>query len=158
MRQEAPLEPARALGLCDQIADALDTAHEHGLVHRDVKPANVLVGLENGREHCYLSDFGLADNPAAWTSSALGPHLSGTVDYTAPEQIAAEPPDGAADAYSLGCVLYECLAGEPPFRRPRTSATLFGHTERAAALGPRAATGAPRGARRGDREGAREGS
>ncbi len=123
--REGPLEPVRALELCSQVGEALDAAHERGLVHRDVKPANVLVTEEGGREHCYLTDFGLARD--ADVDPGAPTHLSGTVDYTAPEQIAHEPADGRADVYSLGCVLYECLTGEPPFTRPRAMATLFAH-------------------------------
>jgi serine/threonine protein kinase len=126
LERDGPLEPARALELVGQIAAALDTAHAHGLVHRDVKPANVLVTEEDGEEHAYLSDFGLARSPEA-TEDPGGTHLSGTVDYTAPEQIAHEPADHRADVYALGCVLYECLAGQPPFKRPRPTATLFAH-------------------------------
>jgi streptogramin lyase/tRNA A-37 threonylcarbamoyl transferase component Bud32 len=126
LEREGPLEPGRALALVAQVASALDAAHAHGLVHRDVKPANVLVTEEDGEEHCYLSDFGLARSPEA-AGDPTGAHLSGTVDYTAPEQIAREPANGRADLYSLGCVLYECLVGEPPFKRPRAVATLFAH-------------------------------
>jgi streptogramin lyase len=127
LEQEGPLEPARALELCSQVGEALDAAHAHGLVHRDVKPANVLVTEEGGKEHCYLSDFGLARGATEPAREGETPHLSGTVDYTAPEQIAREPADHRADVYSLACVFYECLAGEPPFKRPRATATLFAH-------------------------------
>ena len=96
-------------------------------MHRDVKPANVLVTEESGEEHCYLADFGLARTADLEAVAGTGAHLSGTVDYTAPEQIAAEAADQRADVYSLGCVLYECLAGQPPFKRPRAVATLFAH-------------------------------
>jgi streptogramin lyase len=127
LEHEGPLEPARALELVGQVAEALDAAHAIGLVHRDVKPANVLVTREGEAEHCYLADFGLARAADLEASPASGAHLSGTVDYTAPEQIAREPIDSRADVYSLACVLYECLAGEPPFKRPRAVATLFAH-------------------------------
>jgi serine/threonine protein kinase/streptogramin lyase len=129
LRREGPLAPTRAVELCSQVADALDAAHTKGLVHRDVKPANVLVTEEGGREHCYLSDFGLARSGSEQPVPSEAPHLSGTIDYTAPEQIAHEPIDARADVYSLGCVLYECLTGEPPFARPRTMATLFAHVQ-----------------------------
>lgn len=129
LREEGPLEPARALDLCAQVAGALDVAHARGLVHRDVKPANVLVTSEAGEEHCYLTDFGLARGAGSQAEPASASHLSGTVDYTAPEQILREPAEGRADVYSLACVLYECLAGEPPFSRPRPTATLFAHLE-----------------------------
>jgi serine/threonine-protein kinase len=127
LERDGPLEPARAVELCSQIGEALDAAHVHGLVHRDVKPANVLVTEEGGEEHCYLADFGLARTAELEAVPGTGAHLSGTVDYTAPEQIAAETADQRADVYSLGCVLYECLAGEPPFKRPRPVTTLFAH-------------------------------
>jgi streptogramin lyase len=128
LEAEAPLEPARTVALLDQVADALDAAHEHGLVHRDVKPANVLIAPQRGREHCYLADFGLSRGAGGEQEPSLPSHLSGTVDYTAPEQIAHEPAGTSADVYSLACVLYECLAGKPPFERPRAMATLFAHT------------------------------
>jgi tRNA A-37 threonylcarbamoyl transferase component Bud32/streptogramin lyase len=127
LEREGPLEPARAVELCSQVGEALDAAHAHGLVHRDVKPANVLVTQEGGEEHCYLSDFGLARSREAPAEAVGASHLSGTIDYTAPEQSAREPLDHRADVYSLGCVLFECLAGEPPFKRPRPVATLFAH-------------------------------
>jgi serine/threonine-protein kinase len=125
--QEGPLEPARAVELVSQVGEALDAAHAHSLVHRDVKPANVLVTEEGDEEHCYLADFGLARTADLKAGAGTAAHLSGTVDYTAPEQIAAETADQRADVYSLGCVLYECLTGEPPFKRPRAVATLFAH-------------------------------
>ena len=127
LETEGPLEPGRALGICCQVAEALDAAHAHGLVHRDVKPSNVLITKEDGEEHCYLADFGLARSPGEDVAAAT--HLSGTIDYTAPEQIAREPLDRRADVYSLACVLCECLVGEPPFRRPRPVATVFAHFE-----------------------------
>src|ERR1044071_8202310 len=103
--EEGTLEPARALGLLEQIADALDAAHERGLVHRDVKPSNVLV---DERGHCYLADFGLSRRLADQAATGPGDVRSlGTVDYVAPEQIRGEEVDGRADLYSLGCLLYE---------------------------------------------------
>jgi serine/threonine protein kinase len=125
LAEEGPLDPGRAIALCEQVGQALDAAHALGLVHRDVKPANVLVTLEDGEEHCYLGDFGLARSGGAQLSAH--PHLSGTADYTAPEQIAGQATDSRTDLYSLACVLYECMAGKPPFAAPRASATLFGH-------------------------------
>src|SRR5580765_6446436 len=120
------LAPERALPLLEQVADALDAAHEHGLVHRDVKPSNVLV---DPRGHCYLADFGLSRRLAE-PSSGLGAGRSlGTVDYVAPEQIRGGDVDGRADLYSLGCLLYECLAGRPPFGGSDT-AIVFSHLER----------------------------
>ena len=123
---DGPLPAERAVVVVSQVAGALDAAHERGLVHRDVKPANVLL---DERGHVYLADFGLSrrlGEPAA----ALGAAQSlGTIDYVAPEQIRGEEVDSRADLYSLGCLLYECLAGEPPFRRGTDSAVLYAHLE-----------------------------
>lgn len=119
-----PLTVERALGICAQVADALDFAHEHGLVHGDVKPSNVLL---DGREHVYLADFGVTrrlEEP-----QLPGSGLFGTIDYVAPELIRGEQLDGRADQYALGCLLYECLSGGPPFARATDAAVLFAHLE-----------------------------
>jgi serine/threonine-protein kinase len=126
LAREGALEPARALDLLEQIADALDAAHERGLVHRDVKPSNVLV---DERRHCYLADFGLSRRLAEQSTPASAGRSIGTVDYVAPEQIRGEELDGRADLYSLGCLLYECLAGRPPFARGSDTAVVFAHLE-----------------------------
>jgi len=126
LQAEGALEPARALHVVEQVADALDAAHERGLVHRDVKPSNVLI---DNRGHSYLADFGLSRRLGEAGAALNATQSLGTVDYAAPEQIRAEEVDGRADLYSLGCLLYECLAGEPPFRRPSDAATLFAHLE-----------------------------
>jgi serine/threonine protein kinase len=112
LRNEGPLEPARAARIAAQIAAALEVAHEKGLVHRNVKPSNVIVTSE---DHVYLTDFGLAKR--AGTASGLTgvDQMLGTVDYVAPEQIEGSEPDARGDVYSLACVLYETLTGEPPF-------------------------------------------
>jgi protein kinase-like protein/conflict system STAND superfamily ATPase len=125
LARESPLDAPRAIRLVAQVAAALDSGHARGLVHRDVKPANVLIAREADSEHCYLSDFGLSrvsDDDGQSHGS-----LSGTVAYTAPEQVTGEPVDGRADLYSLACVLYECLAGDPPFKAERRTAVLFAH-------------------------------
>jgi DNA-binding beta-propeller fold protein YncE/predicted Ser/Thr protein kinase len=123
---EGPLAPRRAASICAQIADALEEAHEHGLVHRDVKPGNILVSKG---DRTYLSDFGLIRPVELDTSLTKTGQFMGTVDYVAPEQIKGEAVDGRADVYSLGCVLTECLTGEPPFRRETEVATLYAHLE-----------------------------
>ncbi|HYM56620.1 MAG TPA: serine/threonine-protein kinase [Solirubrobacteraceae bacterium] len=127
LRRHGALEPERALGLGGQVAEALDAAHERGLVHRDVKPSNVLVDDPGGRDHCYLADFGLTQS-----ASDRGPadgSLMGTLDYVAPEQIRGDPIDGRADQYGLACLLFECLTGTLPFRRDSDMATIFAHLE-----------------------------
>ena len=124
--RQGPLEPAHAVRILGQIAGALDAAHARGLVHRDVKPSNVL--LDEG-EHAYLADFGLS-RYLGDAALPLGPTKSlGTADYVAPEQIRGEDVDGRADVYALSCMLYECLAGEPPFRRGTDAATLYAQLE-----------------------------
>ena len=124
---EGPMPTARALALVSQVAGALDAAHARGLVHRDVKPGNVLVAEG---EHAYLTDFGLTrlvvDPAAAFT--APGQFL-GTVAYVAPELIEGSAVDHRADVYSLGCVLYECLAGEPPFAQDSELAVMWAHVQ-----------------------------
>ena len=121
---DGPLPPERAIGICAQVAAALDAAHERGLVHRDVKPSNLLVG---DGDHVYLGDFGLSRRLDAY---GPGPGTSlGTIAYVAPEQIRGDGIDGRADCYSLACVLYECLAGEPPFAGRSEVAVLFAHLE-----------------------------
>ena len=126
--RQGPLEPAHAVRILGQIAGALDAAHARGLVHRDVKPSNVL--LDEGG-HVYLADFGLS-RYLGDAALPLGPAKSlGTADYVAPEQIRGEEVDGRADVYALGCMLYECLAGEPPLRRGTDAATLYAQLEEA---------------------------
>ena len=130
LRRKGPLEPERALAIAAQVADALDVAHERGLVHRDVKASNVLIAVQNDREHCYLADFGLAVSAARGGLTGSGP-LLGTLDYLAPEQIRGDSIDGRADVYALGCLLYECLTGQLPFRRDSEAATMYAHLEEA---------------------------
>jgi len=127
LEREGKLEPRRALALVGQVAEALDTAHEHGLVHRDVKPGNVLLASLGGREHCYLSDFGLTKATSSDSGLTETGQFVGTADYVAPEQIDRRPLDGRADVYALGCVLFECLTGEPRYKSDRLMATLWSH-------------------------------
>jgi Protein kinase domain len=126
LRRESRLEPARALALLGQVASALDAAHGHGLVHRDVKPANIL--LEGASlETAYLADFGLTKAEASRAGATATGQLVGTLDYVAPEQIRGQTLDGRADVYALGCVLYECLTGKPPFPHASEVAVLYAH-------------------------------
>jgi Protein kinase domain len=128
LRAEGALAPERALVIVDQVAAALDAAHERGLVHRDVKPSNVLLAGPPGKEHCYLADFGLSTS-ASDHSSVDAAQIVGTIDYVAPEQIRGEEVDGRADVYSLACLLYECLVGDVPFRRASDVAVIYAHLE-----------------------------
>ena len=117
---------ARALAICSQVANALDAAHASGLVHRDVKPSNVL--LDAG-EHVYLADFGLTRRLDEQGGPAGESRSVGTPAYLAPEQIEGGPVDGRTDVYSLGCLLYECLTGEAPFARGSRLAVAWAHLE-----------------------------
>ncbi|MCU1679684.1 MAG: serine/threonine protein kinase [Amycolatopsis sp.] len=113
---DGPIAPVRALNLLDQVADALDTLHNRGLVHLDVKPANVLVtSKETTREHVYLADFGLTRRGATGHRTRGGDFL-GSPTYAAPEHLRGEPLDGRTDQYALTCVLFACLTGSPPFK------------------------------------------
>jgi serine/threonine protein kinase len=117
------LDEDRSLELLSQVAEALDAAHEVGLVHRDVKPQNILIGPG---DHAYLVDFGLTKSPDVEALTETG-QLVGTIDYIAPEQARSLPAIAASDIYSLACVLYECLAGQVPYWRPSEPAALFAH-------------------------------
>ena len=126
LQKEGWLNPERAVAICGQIAAALDAAHARGLVHRDVKPSNVLL---DQNDHVYLADFGLSRPLAgADRSEVAGPSV-GTPAYAAPEVIEGRDSDGRADVYSLGCVLYECLTGEPPYSGGSDLAVLWGHLQ-----------------------------
>jgi len=114
----------RTIFLVEQIASALDAAHAHSLVHRDVKPGNIL--LEETTDHAYLTDFGVAKQTTARGLTSTG-HFLGTVEYAAPEQIEGGPVDARTDVYALGCVLYECLTSTPPFAHGTEHAVLHAH-------------------------------
>jgi predicted Ser/Thr protein kinase len=123
LRDEGRLEPERAVALLDQVAAALDAAHAAGLVHRDVKPGNILV--RGG--HAYVCDFGLARHVASMSSLTGDRGFVGTIDYVSPEQIEGTAVDARTDLYSLGCVLYECLAGMRPYERDSELSVVFAH-------------------------------
>ncbi|MEU8773780.1 serine/threonine-protein kinase [Streptomyces sp. NPDC048606] len=125
-----PLPVETAARIAGQVASALDAAHDHDLVHRDVKPGNILVaeGTDSEHpEHVYLTDFGLTKKSLSLTGFTSVGQFVGTLDYVAPEQIAGKPVDGRCDVYSLGCVVHEMLAGGPPFRRDDDLALLWAH-------------------------------
>jgi Protein kinase domain/Domain of unknown function (DUF4328) len=132
LEAEGRLTPERALAILDQVARALDAAHARGLVHRDVKPGNILLAppvFDSDAEHVYLVDFGLARSDSDDRSLGGGGSFLGTPRYAAPEQAAGRPVDGRTDGYALGCVLYECLTGQPPFSGGSGEAILLAHIE-----------------------------
>lgn len=122
------LPAPRAVGIVSQVASALDAAHAYGLVHRDVKPANMLLNDRaegGGAEHVYLSDFGVSKQSEATSNLTRTGQLVGTLDYLAPEQVEGRPVDGRTDVYSLACAAFEMLAGTPPFKRDQGMAVLW---------------------------------
>ena len=127
IRAHVRLAPAHAVHIVAQVASALHAAHERGLVHRDVKPQNVLLTGPEGHEHAYLTDFGLTKRPETRAGLTTTGGWVGTLDYIAPEQLRDGSLDGRADVYALGCTLYEALAGRVPFRRESEVATLMAH-------------------------------
>ncbi|MEU3647302.1 protein kinase [Lentzea sp. NPDC034063] len=127
--RDQTLDPARAVRIVDQVASALDAAHADGLVHRDVKPSNILV---TSGDFVYLVDFGIARSvsPSATGLTASG-SVVGTLDYMAPERFESGLVDGRADIYALACVLFACLAGRRPFTADSTAAQIWAHMNEA---------------------------
>ena len=129
LARDGPMGLEEALSILGPIGDALDCAHAQGLIHRDVKPGNIIVAQDRGPgPFVYLTDFGLAKNPSEDSVQLTGQgQFIGTIAYTAPEEILAQPRDHLVDIYSLGCVLYEMLVGEPPFVRDRDLDVMYAH-------------------------------
>jgi len=128
LHREGALPPDRATGFVSPVASALDAAHGAGLVHRDVKPANILVDARLGRpDHVYLSDFGISKGTLSSGGLTESGQFMGTPSYSAPEQIQGKPVDGRADQYSLACAAFELLSGAPPFPREHATAVICAH-------------------------------
>jgi serine/threonine protein kinase len=128
IRADGALPPRRVAAFVSPVASALDAAHGAGLVHRDVKPGNVLVDARRGGpEHPYLTDFGIARAMMSAGTLTVAGQFLGTPEYAAPEQINGQPVDGRADQYALGCVAYEMLTGTGPFRRDSAWSVLYAH-------------------------------
>jgi hypothetical protein len=127
LKSEGKLDPERASAIIAQVGEALDAAHAHGLVHRDVKPANVLIERRNGHEHAYLTDFGITKGGGGSVGLTRTGDWVGTADYVAPEQIEGERIDQRTDVYALGAVLYHELSGEAPFAKESEVAKIYAH-------------------------------
>jgi serine/threonine-protein kinase len=128
--RDGPLPVTGAMRIAAQVASALDAAHEHGLVHRDVKPGNILLARSDVTDdpyYAYLMDFGLAKPSLEEASFTTVGQFVGTLDYVSPEQISGRPVDGRGDLYNLACVVYEALAGSSVFQRNDDIALLWAH-------------------------------
>jgi serine/threonine-protein kinase len=121
---DGDLSPGRSLRLLAQVAEALEEAHRAGLIHRDIKPQNILVGPD---DHAYLADFGLIKSLDDADPLTRTGQFIGTIDYVAPEQVQGEPASPASDSYALAAVLFECLTGQVPFVRQNEAATIHAH-------------------------------
>jgi hypothetical protein len=127
LAREGRLSPQVAVDLIAQIGNGLDAIHAAGLIHRDVKPANVLLSGDDGGDHAYITDFGVARNVATESGLTQTGRFVGTLDYVAPEQISGGAIDARVDVYALGCLLFKLLTGEVPFPKDGDAARLFAH-------------------------------
>jgi serine/threonine protein kinase len=143
LKEHGPLAPREAIAILGQIGDALDAAHERGLIHRDVKPANVMLEPTPRGWRAYLTDFGLAKPEDDVSEQTASGELLGTIDYMAPEQIDGRVLDGRADVYSFGCMAYRCVTGTVPYRREAHAATLMAHANAPIPLPSEAVEGLP---------------
>ena len=125
--RDGALDPSRAVAILTQVGFALDAAHAKGLVHRDIKPGNMLLTIRDGEERAYLTDFGLAKRSSTLAELTVAGSIVGTADYMAPEQVSGEPSDARTDVYALGCVFFQMLTGKVPYERETTLATMFAH-------------------------------
>src|SRR5262249_14183651 len=125
IKQRGPLDLEETLAIVEQAAAALDAAHARDLVHRDVKPPNILV--ETATNRALLSDFGIAMKPHEGAGLTQPGLLLGTIEFSPPEQLKGEQIGPAVDVYALGCVVYECLAGGPPFSKATDVAVVHAH-------------------------------
>src|SRR3954447_18440080 len=125
--QRGKLDATTTAQIVSQVAAALDAAHAHGLVHRDVKPANVLIAGGDGEQHAYLTDFGLTKHAESQSGMTKTGMFVGTLDYIAPEQLQGGQLDARADVYALGCVLYQALTGNVPYPRDTEPAKIWAH-------------------------------
>jgi predicted Ser/Thr protein kinase len=125
--RDGAVDPSRAVEILTQMAFALDAAHAKGLVHRDIKPGNMLLTVRDGEERAYLTDFGLAKRSSTMAELTVAGSLVGTADYMAPEQVNGDPADARTDVYALGCVFFQMLTGKVPYERETTLATMFAH-------------------------------
>ncbi|HEX3323511.1 MAG TPA: serine/threonine-protein kinase [Solirubrobacterales bacterium] len=127
LAREGRLDPTIAAALIAQVGNGLDAIHAAGLVHRDVKPANVLLGGAGPADHAYITDFGVARNVATESGLTQTGRFVGTLDYVAPEQISGGTVDARADVYALGCLLFKLLTGDVPYPRDGEAARLYAH-------------------------------
>jgi serine/threonine protein kinase len=127
LTREGRLSPQVAVDLIAQIGNGLDAIHAAGLIHRDVKPANVLLSGDDGSDHAYITDFGVARNVATESGLTQTGRFVGTLDYVAPEQISGGAIDARVDVYALGCLLFKLLTGEVPFPKDGEAARLYAH-------------------------------
>jgi serine/threonine-protein kinase len=125
--REGALDASRAVAIVERIAAALDAAHRGGLIHRDVKPANVMLTSTHGEEHVYLTDFGLTKRAESVVALTRTGAFVGTPDYMPPEQIQGQRADARTDVYALGCLLFHALSGRPPYDRDTEIAKMYAH-------------------------------